>query len=97
MGWIKSTPYRIGVGAVQDATEVTEPAGFTGERVTPTGQRRSPIQEPFKIDRRGRVVYATREEAIEATQPSTLARCCNRAASRRRISARASNSAISVT
>lgn len=64
MGWVPATAYRIGAGAVNDPIAVDEPAGYEGERVTPSGQIKSKAG-PFTIERRGRTVYATRIEAVE--------------------------------
>jgi hypothetical protein len=63
MGWIPATAYRIGHGAVSSPIKVDEPAGFTGERVTPSDQTPSKAFPLFTVPRNNRTVYATKREA----------------------------------
>lgn len=64
MGWIPCRAFRIGVGSIATAEQVEEPAGFTGEWVTPCGQLVTKRRPAFRIAREGRPVYATRREAM---------------------------------
>ena len=60
MGWIKKTSFQVGRLA-NDATEVCEGAGFTGDYVTPVGQK---ALTRVRVCRNGRTVYKSKDEAL---------------------------------
>lgn len=66
MGWIATRTTSLTHGLLDDQVEVEEEPGFTGARVTPTGQRHNAREFKFTVPRRGRTVWATRDEAVNA-------------------------------
>ena len=62
-GFIPARAYRLGVGPVPCASQVYEPAGFTGDKVTIV----CPINRKWAITipRNGLRVYATKKAAIK--------------------------------
>lgn len=70
MGYVQTIVFRIGVGSVLAATKVDEAPGYTGERITPSGQRN---QTPFTVSRRNRIVFKTKTAALKAKEGGTRA------------------------
>ena len=65
MGWINKSFWSLRTrGRVWDAIRIEERTGFTGERITPSGQ--SPIDKTkwFTVPRHGSTVYRTKKDAI---------------------------------